>query len=82
MEKNGRFFFILWEEYLSDENQLFHHLRERESAIKGSDEKMSVAERKSIDNIIMQGLIANNKKTNELHLYLISVIKLNFILIS
>ena len=49
----------LWEEYLSDENQLFHHLREREQAIKGG-ERLAAQKRKNIDNIIMQSFITNN----------------------
>jgi hypothetical protein len=53
----------LWEEYLSDENQLFHHLRKREKAIRGAaseDDGVSHSDRVRITNTIMQKFIVNN----------------------
>jgi hypothetical protein len=56
----------LWEEYLSDENQLFQHLRDREKIIHGAKEAsakdLSYTDRKRVVNVIMQKFIANNPK--------------------
>jgi hypothetical protein len=52
-----------WEQYLSDENQLFQHLRERERVIHGDAEPAEPAgSRRDIENAIMQGFIANNPR--------------------
>lgn len=59
----------LWDEYLSDENQLFHHLQERENiirenAIDGGDEdhtgNITMKIRKHIEMVVMKEFIVNN----------------------